>query len=137
MVVPMDPQEEGQRWLAFAREDLRIAELALQETIFNQTCFHAQQCVEKCLKALIAAAGELLPRTHLLSDLLGHLPLASRSSLAPLEEQVLSLDQFYIPTRYPDALPGSLPQGLPQREHAQVALVTARTCLEQVTKMLR
>ncbi len=27
-----------ERWLAFAREDLRMAELALAEGIFNQVC---------------------------------------------------------------------------------------------------
>ena len=34
-----------ERWLVFAREDLCMAELALAEGIFNQVCFHAQQCV--------------------------------------------------------------------------------------------
>ncbi len=35
--------EAGERWLAFAREDLHMAELALTEGILNQVCFHAQQ----------------------------------------------------------------------------------------------
>jgi HEPN domain-containing protein len=42
--------EITERWLAFAREDLRMAELALAEDIYNQVCFHAQQCVEKAIK---------------------------------------------------------------------------------------
>ena len=44
--------EARERWLAFAHEDLRVAEIALPEGLFNQVCFHSQQCVEKALKAL-------------------------------------------------------------------------------------
>lgn len=32
------------------------------------------------------------------------------------------LNRYYIPTRYPDTLPGSLPEGLPDKEHANKAL---------------
>jgi hypothetical protein len=42
-----------ERWYSFAEEDLRMSELALEEGLHNQTCFHAQQCVEKALKALL------------------------------------------------------------------------------------
>jgi HEPN domain-containing protein len=45
-------------WLAFAREDLHMAELAMAETLWNQVCFHAQQGVEKALKAWLADRGE-------------------------------------------------------------------------------
>jgi HEPN domain-containing protein len=42
--------EAAEQWLAFAHQDLRMAEMALAEGIYNQTCFHAQQCVEKVIK---------------------------------------------------------------------------------------
>ena len=42
---------DSDRWLAFAKDDLRIAELAMSEGIYNQVCFHSEQCVEKVLKA--------------------------------------------------------------------------------------
>lgn len=42
-----------------------------------------------------------------------------------LHEQVLLLDRFYIPTRYPDALPGSIPEGLPSGAEAREAVDTA------------
>jgi hypothetical protein len=38
----------GDRWLEFARQDLQMAELAMNESIYNQVCFHSQQCVEIC-----------------------------------------------------------------------------------------
>jgi len=128
-VMPLHPREDAARWLGFASEDLRMAELALQAGLFNQVCFHAQQCAEKSLKAVFASIGELTPRTHALVDLLEGLPDSARPAFSPLSEGLRQLDQFYVPTRYPDALPGTLPSGMPQRSHAAAALETARTVL--------
>lgn len=133
-VLPMQPHLDAQRWLTFAEQDLRMAALALDAEIFNQTCFHAQQCVEKCLKACLAAEGELLPRTHLIADLLHQLSASAQAAVADFAQDLVALDQFYIPTRYPDALPGSLLEGLPQKSHADMALATARHCYECTTQ---
>ena len=115
--------EVAERWLTFAREDLRVAELAVAEDLWNQTCFHAQQCIEKILKAWLADRGETLPRTHKLVDLV---MLVGESLLAGLADEVRTLDRFYIAIRYPDALPGMLAEGLPGADDAREALVLAR-----------
>jgi HEPN domain-containing protein len=44
------------------------------------------------------------------------------------------LDDYYIPTRYPDALPGVLPEGLPERTDAEDAVRLARDLLEKATR---
>lgn len=54
------------RWLLFAQQDLRMAELALNEGIWPQVCFHSQQCVEKLIKAKLAVGTT--PRTHKLTN---------------------------------------------------------------------
>jgi HEPN domain-containing protein len=42
------------RWLEFAEVDLKAARSLLDEgSLSSVVCFHAQQCVEKSLKALI------------------------------------------------------------------------------------
>ncbi len=42
------------RWLEFAEIDLKAAKALLKEgSLTSVVCFHAQQSVEKCLKALI------------------------------------------------------------------------------------
>jgi HEPN domain-containing protein len=64
----MNPLPE--HWLRFAREDLRMAELAFEDEIYNQTCFHAHQAIEKALKACLEAEGKLPPRTHKIADLI-------------------------------------------------------------------
>lgn len=119
----------GERWLAFAREDLQMAELALTERIYNQVCFHSQQCVEKCLKGMLADHGKTPPRTHSIVDLLGLLPV---DCLGDLRDDLGQMDIYYIPTRYPDALPGSLAEGMPGKEEAEEAISTARACWQEL-----
>lgn len=126
---------QAETWLSFAREDLRMAELAISEGIYNQVCFHSHQCVEKSIKALIAQQDRLAPRTHRLTDLLEVLALEPN----PLEQMTASirlLERYYIPTRYPDALPGSVANGLPDETDAQEAIGVARRVLETVERYL-
>jgi len=46
---------EARRWLGYAEENRRAAELCLQANLFNPCLQNAQQAVEKALKALISA----------------------------------------------------------------------------------
>lgn len=55
-------------WLAFASEDLQVAELTLASHLYNQVCFHAQQCTEKALKAWLVHHGQPPPRTHQMNE---------------------------------------------------------------------
>jgi HEPN domain-containing protein len=119
----------GERWLTFARQDMQMAELALKEKIYNQVCFHSLQCVEKILKGLLANQGKTPPRTHSIVDLLGLLP---PDCLEDLREELGQMDIYYIPTRYPDALPGSLAEGLPGKEEAEEAITAARACWQKL-----
>jgi len=121
--------ENAERWLSFAREDLRVAEVVLKEEIYNQTCFHAQQCVEKALKGALARQGQTPPRTHAIADLLELIPA---DWLSDLRDDLRGLDDYYIPTRYPDALPGTLPEGLPGLTEAEEAVSLARIALERL-----
>jgi HEPN domain-containing protein len=83
--------EESDRWVQFAREDLQVAELAFAANIYNQACFHSQQCAEKAIKGLLLFQGKTPPRTHLLGDLL--VLLAPNPFIASLDIQLL--DRFY------------------------------------------
>ena len=88
---------ETDRWLAFTRQDLRIAELAMDEGLCNQVCFHSGQCVEKVLKAWLTGKSKKIPHTHSMADLLTLVPA---NVVADMAEEILLLDRFYIPTRY-------------------------------------
>ena len=126
---------EAERWLTFAREDLRMADLALRDGIYNQVCFHSQQCVEKALKALVADSRKSAPpRTHGITDLIEMLP---SDWLGDLKNALTKLDDYYIPTRYPDALPGTLPEGLPEQSDAENAVGLARNLLEKAEQIAK
>jgi HEPN domain-containing protein len=92
--------------------------------------------LEKALKALLAASGELVPRTHRLADLWQRLPATDRDALVHLRHAAFDLDRYYLPARYPDALPGVLPEGLPGKEHAERAVETCRRVLGYVRQQL-
>jgi len=124
---------ENERWFLFAHQDLRMAELAMGEKLYNQVCFHSQQCVEKAIKGLLAHQGKIPPRTHRLADLLG---LLDPDPFAEERFEIQLLDRFYIPTRYPDALPGSLPEGLPDAQDAHEALNTAQKILARIEQLV-
>ncbi|GAB4578834.1 MAG: hypothetical protein Fur0022_15710 [Anaerolineales bacterium] len=96
-------------WLIYAQEDLRGATSAMKEKINNQVCFHAQQCVEKLLKAaLLVHQGQTPPKTHRLVALL---ELIGKQDFNDFARGLDFLDQVYIPSRYPDIHPGALPEG--------------------------
>ena len=59
-------------WIELAEEDYAIAKLIQREQLAmrNGMCFHAQQCVEKYLKAWLQEMNIPIPRTHNLEDLL-------------------------------------------------------------------
>ncbi|MEI7451008.1 MAG: HEPN domain-containing protein [Desulfomonile sp.] len=52
--------------------------------------------------------------------------------LEDLREELGQMDIYYIPTRYPDALPGSLAEGLPGKEEAEEAITAARACWQKL-----
>ena len=63
-------------WVVKAEEDFAVARRELRvrrNPAYDSICFHAEQCVEKYLKARLVAAGLAFPKTHdlvLLVDLL-------------------------------------------------------------------
>lgn len=112
---------EARTWFEFARTDLRVAELAQKDELYNQACFHAHQAVEKMLKGFLLSRGKRVPRTHSLLEL-GKL---ARELGFPgeLAAKIRILDGYYLPTRYPDALPRL--SDLPSAAEAEEALTLA------------
>ncbi len=123
-----DGAGEARRWLAQAENDLEFARLALRERFFHQTCFIAQQSAEKSVKAIGYGLGD---RT-----IIGHsvVALAERyaeriDGLGRLMEDAGVLDQFYIPARYPNGLPGGVPFAAFHEPQARAAIEAAERFL--------
>lgn len=126
---------EPHKWLDFAREDLAMAKSALRQGIANQACFHAQQGVEKALKGFLRTKRESVPKTHALEELLV-LCRQIDPGFLKLQDACITLDQYYIPTRYPDVLPGSSSEGLPTKKDAEKAVKLFREALAWIQKKM-
>jgi len=90
------------QWLIKADNDLKTAELAIKagaDCPTDTACFHAQQCAEKCLKALLIKLGVEFPFTHDLGALNLLLPPGFRPDFTP--EQADTLTRYATVTRYP------------------------------------
>ena len=124
-----------QQWLAKAAEDLAVAQLVLPENHLAHVCFLSQQCIEKALKAYLIAKITQYPRTHKLVDLLQQC-INIDANFSQFLAECVSVDQYYIPTRYPEGTPGGLPSGLPTMDQAQKAITAADQILQHITNQL-
>jgi HEPN domain-containing protein len=97
--------------------DLRSIERMLDEEFLAPVaCFHAQQCVEKSLKAILEEKGVRPPKTH---DVLRLYGLVSETVGLELDLRTLQvLNDLYVDARYPGEL-GLLPYGRPSPDDAR------------------
>lgn len=96
-------RERVTRWLDACAQDLDAA-TTLLDAHPNLACYHAQQASEKALKAVITEVhGDAFP-THLAYVLLRALRDLGVAPPHEVEDAAASLDAYYLPTRYPDAL---------------------------------
>ncbi|OGJ87654.1 MAG: hypothetical protein A2268_04425 [Candidatus Raymondbacteria bacterium RifOxyA12_full_50_37] len=91
--------------LTTALQTLKLGKKAPTDTI----CFHAQQCIEKSLKAALVYLGIHFPRTHDLSVLSALLPKEYKGWMSPKEQEQMT--DYAVTSRYPgDYLPITLKQ---------------------------
>ena len=116
-------------WLRKADSDLVTAELVVSgDGPFDTACYHAQQAIEKCLKAVIAHGGAAILRTHNLEDL-GEAALVVLPSLELDLDALADITPFAVELRYDAGF-------WPDRETAAAALAAARYVRSQVVALL-
>lgn len=125
----------GQRWLIQAQHDLNAADLNRREGFPEIACFLAQQSAEKALKAFLYAQGErhvIGHATHRLVQECAEYKIA----FADLLDICRQLDQYYIPTRYPNGLPDGTPHDVYTSAQATQATELARLVVQLVAEQL-
>jgi HEPN domain-containing protein len=91
------------QWFRKAEHDLQNIRNNLSAEIIptDTVCFHAQQAIEKLLKAMLVANSRNISKTHdlvkLLTDVADILP-----ELLPYEEQLEDISEYGVGVRYPD-----------------------------------
>ena len=124
-------------WVTKAESDLRAAVYLLEPRVEQPTeavCFHAQQCAEKYMKALLVFRGTDFPKTHDLEKLTALLPAALRPRLT-LEEERRFIG-YATAARYPGS--GEIPLAeakravaLARRLRREIRLVLPREILRR------
>ncbi|MDI7269281.1 MAG: HEPN domain-containing protein [Myxococcota bacterium] len=133
--MPHNPSGEATRWLRQAERDLDDARYLLAGDRYGLACFVAQQAAEKALKAFLYAAGAEEVWGHSVADLCSE-ATALDAAFDALRPTLAPLDKFYVPTRYPDGLPGGIPAEAFSRADAEGALSMAATAVEAVRRAL-
>ena len=98
MSDPANPQD----WIEKAEEDYKLAlsSLRRKKPLTYGATFHAQQCAEKCLKALLVFRQQSVPKTHDLIAL--HTFCLQVGIIVPVNTQILQrLSIYSAKARYP------------------------------------
>jgi HEPN domain-containing protein len=126
--------EEAKRWLETAINDYDAAIILKEHKKYSLSCFHAQQAAEKAIKALCYLMGDE-PWGHSIRKLLLQLiekHHKHKKALSLLDAGAMRLDQFYIPTRYPDGIPDLSPENAYGLEDAKSGIRYAQAFLTTV-----
>ena len=93
---------EVRGWLLRPSEDLRAGrhDLTARPPLFNDVAFHAQQCAEKAMKALLVQYERPFRKTHNLTEL-GGAVARTEPTLAELMRQASLMSEFAWRFRYP------------------------------------
>lgn len=131
-----DPLAEGRRWLEQAQEDLHWTQHLAREGAYHLACFLAQQVTEKALKAFLYAQGEEMVIGHSVARLCAR-AADYHPVFAEKAQEWSILDGYYVPTRYPNSLPGSIPAHVYTRRAADEAVTLAADAVAFVRVQLR
>lgn len=102
MSKPPDLIHLLRQWVEKAEHDLLTAEHTLKlkrNCPFDTVCFHAQQCAEKYLKALLAFHSIAFPPQHNLRILMQLIP--PEAALGLESKAVIGLTRYAVDARYP------------------------------------
>ena len=128
---------EARRWLRQAKADLDVVVTLRSAGHYAAACFHSQQAAEKALKAVLYSQGARVVLGHAVRELARQCE-AHDPKFADLAEDAALLDQFYIPTRYPNGLPSpSVPSETYSETQARVAQEAAERVLRAAETFLR
>ena len=132
-----NPTAEAERWWMQALDDRAfVRAMAREGRFFDKACFNAQQAAEKALKACLYAEGRREVIGHALLEFVRD--LAQRHpDFAACGAPAARLDRHYIPTRYPNGLPGGSPFQSYSAEDLTSALADLEAVLGAAQRFLR
>jgi HEPN domain-containing protein len=116
-------------WLSQAERDLEQTRASLRDGRHEWACFAAHQAAEKAVKAVHLSRGQEA-WGHVVAQLLIELQFPAAAALV---DRARLLDNFYIPTRYPNGHPS----GAPFEHYGPVQSEQAITYASQILEFAR
>jgi HEPN domain-containing protein len=129
--MKLEAMAEGRRWFLQAERDLDDAEFNLSGGRYNVACFLAQQSAEKALKAYLFSKGAEEVWGHSVAELCKDAQTFD-PAFSQLDPKASPLDKYYIPTRYPNALPGGIPSKAFDENDAKSAIRLTKEVIDFV-----
>lgn len=129
----MPPEQDLVRqWIRLGEHDFREAQHALtelQDPAYEIVCFHAQQAVEKYLKAFLCSRNVNFPNTHDLAKLGNLIPPGAGLNIQI--EDLAHLTPYAVGSRYPGVDISET------REDADFAIRTAKRVRDAILPLLQ
>jgi HEPN domain-containing protein len=130
-------REAALRWLRQAEHDRSIAGGHQERGDFSDACFMAEQAAQKALKAFLIGHGHRSVPIHSVAQLAERCAQIDPAFSAHITDGRV-LDQYYIPTRYPDVLaPPAVPFESYTQEQGTTAVAAAQAIVALVAQDLR
>lgn len=120
-------------WIARAESDLKIAndEMKTEDPVTDAVCFHAQQCVEKYLKAYLIFNQKRFMKTHNIAKLIELCKEISEDFESLYQINAHNLTDYAVEIRYGDEF------YLPSVEETESAIKIAEKTKSFVLKKLK
>lgn len=123
-----------QEWIKQSVEELDTAQYLLEGRYYKGACYHAQQAVEKAMKAQLLNKGWELEKTHSV-ERLHAIGIDYKIRFSISEEETVFIDSIYR-GRYPIET-GLLPLGEPSAEDAEKAVGIAGRTVKTAKNILK
>ncbi len=105
-------------WMEFAARDLEAARKLIDDDFLsNIVIFHSQQCIEKCLKAIIEERNQDIPKIHSINKLYELVMKDVNTVLRISNDELDIIGDVSIDTGYPGSF-GLLPSDFPAKNDA-------------------
>jgi HEPN domain-containing protein len=122
-------------WFKQAKFDLDAAKSSKENKNYEWTCFQCQQSAEKALKAFLFFNRKRNIITHSIRRLVEQCGTFDKDFLDI--RKVKTLDQYYIPTRYPNGLPDEIPHEFYTEDDAELCVEYAQMVIQLVQAKLK
>lgn len=131
-------KEESLRWLTQAKDEFQDADELRKRGKFYLALFHFQQAAEKALKAYLYLKVKSIDifYTHSIDDL-SEMAIEIDSEFKKVRK-AKKLDEYYIPTRYPNGLPGGVPSRyFDDPKETEEAMHLAKSVIELIKRKIK